>query len=147
MSQPSSTFWGASYRLAKVSPRFTQPEKRIIPIAAYGLTPRRPWRHGSRIDIGGEVDIGSAASTSWHQGSSDPRIPPPYGAGTPSVRRLGADRRLTPGTPLPSINEWPAFTGGPLVVSQRPQHVGDEVLGLLDAGGVADEAGWDVVRA
>src|SRR5215207_9803963 len=95
-----------------------------------------------------------------HQGSSDPRFPPPYGAGTPSVRRLGADRRLTPGTPLPSINEWPAFPGGPLAVlkrnrtflkrdcpslGKRSQHVGDEILGILDAGGVADEAGRDVV--
>ena len=111
--------------------------------AAHGMDPsgsRR--RHGRRSHI--------AESRHWLGGSPVmhrdrlTRDPSSIRRRTTLLRRLGADRRLTPGPPLPTSSRGPpsrralvAFQG----CVERLQHVGDEVLGVLAAGRVADEAG------
>ena len=82
------------------------------------------------------------------QGSSDPRSPPPEAPDSHPPPAPRGGRRLTPGHPPPNLRGPPG--GGPLAVneSRRARHqVGDEVLGVLAAGRVADEAVRDVVGA
>ena len=51
ISQPSPTFNAGRYRIAKVSPRFRQREKRIMLSAAHGTDPSESRKDDTDVDL------------------------------------------------------------------------------------------------